>query len=448
MALPIRLHVLQRASQPLEIATSRLGAWGYGVSESARAADAFQSIARGEADVVMIDAWVEDGMTLLTELKADPALRRLPVIMVTAEEASAVAAHALALGADDLFMLPIGDAELYARIRALSRLAVMEAERERRAAVLAQFGLRGGTETPGVPALDRLAILLIGPAGANQVQVMTALSGAATAAYAETAEGALERLRRDDIDIALITAGHGEFPLRELAAAIRGDPELFDLPLLVIGRREGFGERADLFEWGLSDVLLQPFQPEVLRLRVKGWVRQQRLRRTLRLGLHGSDPSPAIDRLTRLFGHGFLHAYLDHVIADGARGGASLAVASFAVSGMTRINQAVGYPIGDRMLAELGAGILRSSRAEDLAARYGGDRFCVVLDGADAEEARVAGERIATIVGRTPVPVPDGREISVPLRMGIAALERGDDAVSLIGRALADAEAAALRHGS
>jgi two-component system cell cycle response regulator len=448
MARLTRLHVLQRDSQPLEVATARLRTWGYGVADAGSAADAFQSVARGGADVLMIDAWVDDGMTLLAELKADPALRRLPVIVVTTEEPSAVASHALALGADDLLTLPIEDAELYARIRAVSRLAVMEAERERRATVLAQFGLRSSAETPSVPALDRLAILLIGPAGANQVQVMTALSGAATAAYAETAESALERLRRDDIDLALITAGHDEFPLRDLAAAIRSDPELFDLPLLVVGRRDRFGDRADLFDWGLSDVLLQPFEPEVLRLRVQGWVRQQRLRRTLRLGLHGSDPSPAIDRLTRLFGHGFLHAYVDHVIADGARDGAALAVAGFAVAGMTRINQAVGYPVGDRMLAELGAGILRSSRAEDLAARYGGDRFCVVLDGADAEEARVVGERIAEIVGRTPVRVPDGRELLVSLSMGIAALEPGDDAVSLIGRAFADAEAVALRQAS
>ena len=68
----------------------------------------------------------------------------------------------------------------------------METERRRREAVLSQFGVLPAPEMPGVPAIDRVGILLIGPAGGDKVQVMTALGGAATAAHAETAEGAID----------------------------------------------------------------------------------------------------------------------------------------------------------------------------------------------------------------------------------------------------------------
>jgi PleD family two-component response regulator len=57
-------------------------------------------------------------------------------------------------------------------------------------------------------------------------------------------------------------------------------------------------------------VLFQPFHPEVLRLRVQAWVRQQRLRRHLRSGL--ANLARTTDRLTRVYGHGFLHAYVGH----------------------------------------------------------------------------------------------------------------------------------------
>ena len=77
-----------------------------------------------------------------------------------------------------------------------------------------------------MPAIDRFGILLIGPAGGDQIQAMTALGGAATAAYAETAESALERLRRDDLDVALITGSRDHGDLQRLCAAIRADVDL------------------------------------------------------------------------------------------------------------------------------------------------------------------------------------------------------------------------------
>jgi diguanylate cyclase (GGDEF)-like protein len=448
MASSSRLIVVQRPSQPLEFICARLRDWGcelYGCHDQR---DAIAALADGAADLVLIDAWVEGGMALVTQIKTDPRTRSLPVAIAAHDDGATVAAHALALGADDVLVLPVDDGELFARIRALSRLATMETERRRREAVLSEFGVVPMPETPGVPAIDRAGILLIGPAGGDKVQVMTALGGAATAAYAEAAEGALERLRRDDLDVALITTGRDHDDLQRLCAAIRSDVELFDLPVVLVGRPEHFPDRSLPFEWGISDVLFQPFQPEVLRLRVQGWVRQQRLRRRLRGWLEGNRLPPTTDRLTRLFGHGFLHAYLKRLIAQNRHSQTPLALASFDVAGMGEVNRTCGYAAGDRILAQVGALIARSSRAEDLPARYGGDRFCLVIDGATAPEAAVAGERIASILTQLPLDIGLGAPVYVPLTTGVAELAADDDAATLIARAFARTPHAALRHAS
>ncbi len=434
MAQPTRLIVVQRPSQPLEFVCARLRGWGCELYGCQGHGDAIAALADGAADLVLIDAWVEDGMALLTQIKTDPRTRSLPVVIATPDDAAAVAAHALALGADDILMLPIEDAELFARIRALSRLAAMEIERRRREAVLSEFSVTPALEMPGVPAIDRVGILLIGPAGGDKIQVMTALGGAATIAHAETAESALERLRRDALDVVLITTSRDHDELQRLCAAIRSDIELFDLPVLLIGRTESFPDRSLPFEWGVSDVLFQPFQPEVLRLRVQGWVRQQRLRRRLRGWLEGAQLPPTTDRLTHLFGHGFLHAYLEQAIAQN-RSQSPLALASFDVVGMGQINRTYGYAAGDRVLTQLGGIIVRSSRAEDLPARHGDDRFCLVIDGATAAEAGVAGARIASILTQMPLEVGAGRPLYVALTTGTAELAPGDDAAALVTRA-------------
>jgi two-component system, cell cycle response regulator len=446
MAQPTRIIVLQRPDQPLASVCARLQDWGSELVACGSYDQAAAALSAEGADIVLIDAWIEDGMPLFTQIKAHAATRFLPVVIATAEEPGAVAAHALALGADDVLALPIRDAELQARARALARLAGMERERRRRDALLAQFGVPLSADSPAVPAIERIGILLIGPAGGDQIQVLTALGGAATAAYAETADSAVERLRRDDLDVALITTSQDHRELQRLCATIRSDPELFDMPVLLIGRAQHFTDPDQPFAWGLSEVLFQPFHPEVLRLRVQCWVRQQRLRRHLRSGL--VRLAPTTDRLTRLYGHGFLHAYVDHLIEHGASTPGTLAVVGLAVTQMGHINQAHGYAAGDRVLAAIGGVLARTSRAEDLPARLDGDRFCLVINQATAREAGAAAERIGALMSHTPVVLESGRPVQVTLKAGVAELAEGDDAAALIGRAFARMAAFGLRQAS
>jgi diguanylate cyclase (GGDEF)-like protein len=213
----------------------------------------------------------------------------------------------------------------------------------------------------------------------------------------------------------------------------------------MVGRPGGFADAATPFHWGVSDVLLQPFHPEVVRLRVNGWVRQQRLRRRLRGDLGDGAAPPTTDRLTRLYGHGFLHGYVDHLIAAGPN--PPLAVIGFAIAKMGRINQTFGYAAGDRVLAQVGALLARAGRADDLPARFGDDRFCIVVNGAGGHEARTVADRVAAVVTQTPFAV-GGERIGIELRTGVAQLTHGDDAGSLIARAFDRMQMFGLRQAS
>lgn len=437
--------VLHRPSQPLEAVCARLDDWGCRVYAGS---DPAAVLTASDIDVILIDAGLEDGMDLVGWLKAEPGTRSIPVVAVTVGDPGTVAAHALALGADDMITLPIEDAELYARLRALSRLSIMELERQRRETVLAHFGVRTPQEMRGMPALDRLGILLIGPACNEQIQVTTALGGAATVAYAESMERALERLRRQDVEVAVITGMREHEEIEALCAAIREEPALFDLPVMLIGRAEDFPDRGTPFAWGVSDMILRPFHPEILRLRVHCWVRQQRLRRRLRAPLDGEVVPPVVDRLTCLYGHGFLHGYLDYLFAWAREFGGTIALAGFAVAGMQRINREYGFAAGDHVLAQIGTILARTTRAEDLPARLGDDRFCVLVGGATAREAALVAERVATTIAETPLRLGGERTLLVGVRTGIAELRSDDDAASLVARAFEQMEPFGLRRAS
>lgn len=445
MSLSSRILMVQRADRPLADVGARLESWDWGCMSCADGAGMLALLKKWAFDVILLDPRVEDSMGIVSWLKAEPETRRIPLVIAAIEEPSIVAAHALALGADDVIVLPIGDAELDARVRALSRLRVMELERMRREAVLGEFGVASEQTGPGVPAIDKIGILLVGPAGQEQVQVVTALGGAAAIAYAETPDNALERLRRYDLEVVVVTGADDPDACQRFMEAVRVDGALYHLPVLLIARSELFADRAEPFAWGTSDVLFHPFHPEVLRLRVQGWVRQQRLRRRLRGRLMNEALPPTVDRLTRLYGHGFLHRYLEHQIEAARALSGRLAVAAFAIAGMSRINRELGFVTGDAALREVGAVIGRLTRAEDLAARYDGDRFCAVLDGATAEETMLVAQRIAQAVAELRLPGADGRRVPIELRTGVAELAPADDATSLLRRAFDEAAPKGLR---
>ncbi len=85
---------------------------------------AFQAaLKEQQPELVILDVMLpgKDGVTLLRELKSDPATRDLPVIMATARGAEYDKIQSLDLGADDYLVKPFGMMELVSRVRAVLR---------------------------------------------------------------------------------------------------------------------------------------------------------------------------------------------------------------------------------------------------------------------------------------------------------------------------------------
>jgi len=80
-------------------------------------------------DLMLPDA---DGLEVCRQLRADPRLRRLPVLMLTARGDTADRIVGLELGADDYLAKPFEPRELLARLRAVLRRGTAEAERGNR----------------------------------------------------------------------------------------------------------------------------------------------------------------------------------------------------------------------------------------------------------------------------------------------------------------------------
>jgi diguanylate cyclase (GGDEF)-like protein len=136
------------------------------------------------------------------------------------------------------------------------------------------------------------------------------------------------------------------------------------------------------------------------------------------------------DPLTSLFNRRHLFTRLEHELARVKRGH-SLAVVMLDLDGFKHINDEQGHLRGDLLLKEIASALGTSTRVVDVAARYGGDEFMVVLPDTDATDAHLVAGRIATSVRAVGVKFDEKRPVTASVGVAIAT---ADDAIASIIR--------------
>jgi adenylate cyclase len=120
---PPRILAVDDTPENLEILRVRLEANGY---EVLMAADGEEGLAAARSvgpDLILLDIMMpkRDGISVVRELKADPALKSIPVILVTAKSDNRDVVEGLDAGGDDYLTKPFEHSALLARVRSMLR---------------------------------------------------------------------------------------------------------------------------------------------------------------------------------------------------------------------------------------------------------------------------------------------------------------------------------------
>jgi len=127
------------------------------------------------------------------------------------------------------------------------------------------------------------------------------------------------------------------------------------------------------------------------------------------------------DPLTGLFNRRYMEETLERELRRAERSGGALGVVMLDLDRFKMFNDTYGHDCGDMLLRELG-GVLKSViRVGDVACRYGGEEFVLILPGADTEITRQRAERLRESVKRLFVSHRGQSVGSITLSAGIAA---------------------------
>ena len=130
-----------------------------------------------------------------------------------------------------------------------------------------------------------------------------------------------------------------------------------------------------------------------------------------------------LDDLTQLANRARFRDRLDHAAARSVRSGEGLAVLLIDLDGFKQVNDSLGHDTGDRVLCEVARRFGLALRPEDTLARFGGDEFGVLLEGASDTQAVSVAQRLLRTLSE-PLVVSDG-EFAVGASIGIVLHEGG-----------------------
>jgi diguanylate cyclase (GGDEF)-like protein len=112
-------------------------------------------------------------------------------------------------------------------------------------------------------------------------------------------------------------------------------------------------------------------------------------------------------------------------VARAVRTGSPLAVALLDLDRFKHINDTYGHLLGDEVLRRIAMTMGGVLREYDLAGRFGGEEFVMLLPQTRAPDALRIAERVRAHIARMSIHAPGGEPVSVTVSIGVAALDAG-----------------------
>jgi two-component system, cell cycle response regulator len=225
---------------------------------------------------------------------------------------------------------------------------------------------------------------------------------------------------------------------------LHGRPELQEIPVIMLTVNRDRKVRLQGLEHGASDFLTKPFDAAELVARVRIHLKIKQLQDQLRAAKDHFKQLSNIDPLTNLYNRRFLMEILESELQRARRLRSSLSLLIVDLDHFKEVNDRHGHQTGDGVLVQVADALRRGLRSYDVASRYGGEEFVLLLPGTPIAEAVAVAERLRREVESLKITAATGA-VSTTVSIGVACSTAADEASPEIDPLFRRADAALYR---
>jgi two-component system cell cycle response regulator len=399
-----------------------------------------------QVDIILLDIMMPgmDGFEVCERLKANPKTAHIPVVIVTALDQPSDRVRGLKAGADDFLTKPVNDLQLIARVKSLVRLKAVSDELRLRAETAREIGIEEMLRSDGLMQTPGRVLVADGRAS-SQERIVRALKPVAEVDAVTEPQAALLKAASNPFELVIVNSNFEDYDPLRLCSQLRSLERTRFLPLLLVAEQGADDMVARALDLGVNDYILRPIDPNELVARSLTQIRRKRYNEHLRLNLQHTMELAIVDGLTGLNNRRYLDNHLKILFDRAAVRGRPISICMTDIDRFKLVNDTYGHDVGDEVLREFAARIRSTVRGADLACRYGGEEFVVVMPDTPMELATSVAERLRAIIEDKPFHVRSiDRELSITASLGIAtssgAFGAPDELLKQADRALYEAK--------
>ena len=231
---------------------------------------------------------------------------------------------------------------------------------------------------------------------------------------ASSAREGLERVREDRPALVLLDLDMPEVDGFEVLRRLKDAEETVNTPVIVLSGLQSAHDKVTAFDLGAVDYITKPFNLTELRVRVRSALRMHQLLQMLAQTAH-------IDGLTGLWNRAHFDRRWSDEVSRAQRHRTPLSLAMIDVDHFKSINDTYGHPSGDAVLQGLARALQRECRQEDIACRYGGEEFALIMPQTGPEGGMTLCNRVRAALAA--ITWPRHPERAVTVSIGLAGSE-------------------------
>jgi two-component system cell cycle response regulator len=434
-----RILVVDDMPANVKLLEARLSAEYFDVITASSGAQALEICERSECDLILLDVMMPDmdGFEVCRRLKANPKTHFIPVVMVTALDSPSDRVRGLEAGADDFLTKPVADAVLVARVRSLTRLKMMTDELRMRALTSLEIGVQAPERSAVADAGINGRILLVDDRPSSYERLAPVLSAEHTVDVEPNPTEALFHAAEGNYDLLIVSLSLENFDGLRLCSQARSLERTRQIPILAIADADNNPRLLRGLEIGVNDYLMRPVDKNELLARARTQVRRRRYTDQLRDNVQHSIEAAITDGLTGLHNRRYMESHLETLAEQAGQRSKPLALMMLDIDFFKSINDSHGHDAGDDVLREFAVRVRKSIRGIDLACRYGGEEFVIVMPETDMHVAGMVAERLRRSIAGEPFSIDKGsKRIEVTISIGLSTLEKkGEPIVDVLKRA-------------